>query len=268
MTTQIEIPRDRWGRPLITPPGGDKPVPYTRVSTLAKTLDNKEQLMRWKCRQTAIGIARRPDLSAMISAVHDDRKVMDDIVGQAMDAAASNAAANLGTTLHALTEHVDKGTKPDFLPAELIPDLTAYEEAMRGVQILAIERFIVNDHVQAAGTFDRMVLLPGVGPVIADIKTGQHEMKFPHGVCTQIAMYARGHMYDAANGRTGYLPDMGVSTDVGLLIWLPSGQARCELHLLDLTVGWELAQTASKVRDAYASKPVRPYVSDAQPVAG
>jgi hypothetical protein len=45
-----EIPRDRWGRPLIEPPDGGKPIGYTRVSTLAKALDDKTSLMDWKCR--------------------------------------------------------------------------------------------------------------------------------------------------------------------------------------------------------------------------
>ena len=56
--SELEIPRDRWGRPLITPVGGGKPEPYTRVSTLAKTLDDKTALSKWMCRQTAIGLAR------------------------------------------------------------------------------------------------------------------------------------------------------------------------------------------------------------------
>ena len=257
MTTPAEnIPRDRWGRPLIDPVDGGKPVPYTRVSTLAKTLDNKEQLMRWKCRQTALGLARRTDLVAMAGAVGDDKSKLDEIVSEAMSAAASNAAANLGTTLHALTEHIDKGTKPDYLPGELIPDLTAYEEAMRGITVLGCEKFVVNDDLAAAGTFDRLVAIPNIGMVVADIKTGQHEPNYPHGVCTQVSIYAHGHLYEHGKGRIKYLPDLGVRTDVGLMIWLPAGKARCELYLLDLQLGWELAQTAARVRDVYKTKPL------------
>jgi hypothetical protein len=257
-----DIKRDRWGRPLIQPVDGGKPIAYTRVSTLAKTLDNKEQLMRWKCRQTAMGLGKRTDLVAMAGAVGDDKGKLDEIVAEAMSAAASNAAANLGTTLHALTEHVDNGTKPDYLPGELIGDLTAYEEAMRGITVLGSEKFIVNDDVQAAGTFDRLLALPGVGMVVADIKTGQHEPNYPHAACIQVATYARGHLYDHDKGRIKYLPDLGVSTDVGLMIWLPAGKARCELYLLDLNLGWELAQTAARVRDVYKSKPLTLHTVD------
>ena len=35
------IERDKWDRPLITPPDGGKPVGYTRASTLAKALDTR-----------------------------------------------------------------------------------------------------------------------------------------------------------------------------------------------------------------------------------
>lgn len=257
-----DIKRDRWGRPLIEPVGGGKAVAYTRVSTLAKTLDNKEQLMRWKCRQTAMGLGKRNDLVAMAGAVGDDKGKLDEIVAEAMSAAASSAAANLGTTLHALTEHVDNGTKPDYLPGELIGDLTAYEEAMRGISVLGSEKFIVNDEVQAAGTFDRLLAIPGIGMVVADIKTGQHEPNYPHATCIQVATYARGHLYDHDKGRIKYLPDAGVSTDVGLMIWLPAGKARCELYLLDLNLGWELAQTAARVRDVYKSKPLTLHTVD------
>lgn len=41
------IQRDRWGRPLITPPDGGKPKPYTRASTLAKALDDNQGLIDW-----------------------------------------------------------------------------------------------------------------------------------------------------------------------------------------------------------------------------
>ena len=62
-----ELTRDRWGRPLIVPPEGGKPVGYTRVSTLAKALDDLNNLMAWKARKTAEGLVRRPDLLTLVS---------------------------------------------------------------------------------------------------------------------------------------------------------------------------------------------------------
>ena len=252
-----DVARDGWGRPLIVPADGGKPIAYTRISTLAKALDSKEGLMNWKQRMVALGIGKRPDL-AELAAVTDpaDKRKLQELVDAAMAAAESDKAANVGTTLHALAEAFDKDTL-DQVPEVHYRDLDAYEQATKPLVMKAAELFVVNDHVQAAGTFDRLAQLPDGRTVIADLKTGQTEPKYPHGVTTQCAIYAHSHLYDiAANTRTAYLPDLGVSTDVGLLIHLPAGKGTCDLYLLDLNVGWSLAQTAVAVRDVYKSKPI------------
>ena len=255
-----DIARDRWGRPLIVPEGGGKPIPYTRISTLAKALDSKEGLMSWKQRMVALGIGKRPDL-AQLAAVTDpsDKRKMKELVDAAMAAAESDKAANVGTTLHSLTEQLDRGTL-ESIPAQHMEDISAYEQATKGLEMKAAELFVVNDAVQAAGTFDRLVQLPDGRVVIADLKTGQTEPTYPHGVTTQCAIYARSHLYNIAeSARTAYLPDLGVSTDVGLLIHLPAGKGTCDLYLLDLNVGWQLAQTAVAVREVYKGKPLTTY---------
>lgn len=254
-----KIKRDRWDRPLIEPVGGGKPVPYTRVSTLSKALDNKDALMKWKQRQTAIGLAKRPDLVNLAAACAEDKRKIDEVVKSAMESAESGKAANIGTTIHAWTEVVDTGGWPRQADPTIAKDLDAYRTAMAGLEIVASEQFIVCDDVQAAGTFDRLVRLPDGQLVIADIKTGQHEPQYPHAVSIQTAVYAHGHLYDPDKGRVGYLPDLGVSTTTGLLIHLPAGQGRCDLYTLDLAVGWQLATTAFMVRDLFKGKPLAPY---------
>lgn len=257
----VDVKRDRWGRPLIEPPGGGKAEAYTRISTLAKVLDDKTALMRWKQRMTAMGIGLRPDLAQLAGVVGDDNRKLDEVVEQAMAAAESNRAANVGTTLHKLTEHVDAGTLPAHLSAELIPDLTAYEEAMRGLEIIASEMFVVVDELKAAGTFDRLLRVPDGRIMVADLKTGQHEPRYPHATAIQIATYSRGHLYDPERGRLGHLPGLGVDQDHGLLIHLPAGTGTCQLYLLDLNVGWSMAQTAVVVREVFRSKPITPFTT-------
>lgn len=254
-----EIPRDRWGRPLIDPVDGGKPIPYTRVSTLAKALDDKTALTQWKCRQTAIGLARRPDLITKTSAVGEDRRALNEVVDEALAAAASDRAANVGTALHAFTERIDAGENP----ADLVPhtdplylDLCAYKEATKHLAMAAAELFVVCDELQAAGSFDRLLEVPDVGLVVADLKTGQHEPDYPHGVAQQISIYAHGHLYDPDQGRIASLADLGVRTDVGLLIHLPAERGTCDLYLIDLEHGWALAQAAVAVRAAYKTKPL------------
>ncbi len=247
----VDIPRDRWGRPLIVPVDGGKPVPYTRVSTLAKALDDKTALTKWKCRQVVIGLGVRSDLVAVAQSVKGDDRKLDEIVDTAMTAAESERAANIGTALHALSEQVDDGVDIDTMPEQFRADLAAYRRAMQGLQVLAAEMFVVTDEVQAAGTFDRLVRLPDGRAVIADIKTGRHEPKYPHGATQQIAVYSRGHLYDAEKGRVGHLPSLGIDQQHGLLIHLPAGTGTCELYLLDLHVGWGLAQVDERNRAAY-----------------
>ena len=261
---ELDIPRDRWGRPLIVPAHGGKPEPYTRISTMAKTLDDKTALAKWMCRQTAIGMARRSDLVALVGSQDpENKKVIGDAVEQAMEAAKSSAAANIGTTLHSLTEAWDQGFFDDaFATPELKADIEAYGCATKDIKVEASEVFVVVDELKVAGTFDRIVTLPDGRRMVADIKTGQNEPKYPHGATTQIAMYSRGTMYHPEHGRTKPLPELHVSQTEGLLIHLPAGQARCDLYIVDLTIGWALATVAAKVREMQKIKPLSPYAPE------
>lgn len=247
------IPRDRWSRPLIKPEDGGKPVAYTRVSTLAKVLDDKTALTKWMQRQVVIGMGKRPDLVAKASAVTNDKEI-GSIVESAMAAAESERAANIGTAVHAWTEQVDDGADIDTFPADYRADLIAYKEAMSQLEIRAKELFVVTDEVTCAGTFDRLVRLPDGRTMVADIKTGRTEPAYPLGATTQIAIYSRGHLYTDERGRYAHLPSAGVDQDHGLLIHLPATQGKCDLYLLDLQTGWKLARIASSVKQTFSDK--------------
>lgn len=253
---QVDIPRDRWGRPLITPVEGGKPVAYTRVSTLAKELGSKEGLTKWLQRQVVIGLSLRPDLVDMAAACRGDDKRLDEVVKTAMTAAESEKAANIGTALHALSERIDEGVPMDEIPEHHRADMAAYKKATEPLTVLAKEMFVVTDEVQAAGTFDRLVRLPDGRVVVADLKTGKWENRYPHATATQIAIYAHGHLYHPEQGRIGHLPQLGIDTTTGVLIHLPAGSGECRLYLLDLTVGWSLAQAAVAVRTVLKGKPI------------
>lgn len=252
------VPRDRWGRPLIVPVGGGKPVPYTRVSTLAKTLDDTEGLSRWKCRQTAAGIATRPDLHALAVSARGDQKTLDRVVKEAMDAAGSGSAANLGTSLHSFTELIDAGEGIDHAPAELHADLDAYARAIvaAGLVPVDMERFVVNDTIQAAGTYDRRFQLPDGRVVIGDLKTGATAPKYAQATAMQVAVYARSDHYDPGDShRSPFDADL----EVGLLVHLPVGAGRCDLYALDLESGWAAAVIATTVRGWRKSSPATPW---------
>ena len=255
----VDIPRDRWGRPLITPEDGGKPIPYTRMSTLAKALDDKSALTKWKQRQVVVGMGARPDLVQVAQTIKGDDRKLDEIVESAMVAAESERAANVGTALHSLSEQVDAGAEIGTLPEWARADMGAYKAALEGIEILAAEMFVVVDEIQAAGTFDRLVRLPDGRVLVADLKTGRHEPKYPQGATQQIAGYSRGHLYDAEKGRVGHLPSLGIDQSAGLLIHCPAGTGTCDLYLLDLSVGWSLAQVSVAVRAAFKQKVITEY---------
>jgi hypothetical protein len=66
-------------------------------------------------------------------------------------------------------------------------------------------------------------------------------------------------LYDAEKGRVGHLPSLGIDQSAGLLIHCPAGTGTCDLYLLDLSVGWSLAQVSVAVRAAFKQKVITEY---------
>ena len=114
MNTRPEPKRDRWGRYLLPVPGQLKPVAHTRVTTLVKALDDTSNLEKWACRMTALGLAERADLRALVASHRDDKAALNRVVDQAKEAARSGAGANTGTALHRFAELVDAGMDVDL----------------------------------------------------------------------------------------------------------------------------------------------------------
>jgi len=254
------IQRDRWGRPLITPPDGGKAVPYTRISTLCKALSDGASLNKWYGRMTALGVARRSDLLAQASVLtpeDEDKDELNKLVDQAMEAAGSTKARNLGSAIHRLTELADsRDGDLSNIPAHMLADLDAYMQATAELEVVAAEQFVVVDSVKAAGTFDRLMRCPDGKVRIADIKTGSQTHKYPLDVAVQCGLYANGQLYDANGTRT---PLAGVDLDTALLIHLPAGTGTCDLYLLDIRGAIAAAQVANTIRDWRKQRLATPY---------
>lgn len=244
------IARDSYGRPLIPPPPGGtgRPKPYTRVSTLAKTLDDTYNLQQWACRMTALGIATDPGMAMRVAAAADNKTELNAVVKDAQTLAGAGQAAQRGTDIHAWTEHVDAGKPLDGVPREYRDAVAAYQRLIRecGLTNVLAEQFVVNDAVQAAGTCDRIYQW-GERLVVGDLKTGDSGPKWI-GLATalQVATYARAAFLNLDTGERVPLP---VDHAVGLLVHVPqSNPDKAAVYTLDLTVGWEAAQTAYGVR--------------------
>lgn len=160
--SQSELPRDRWGRPLITPPEGGEPVAYTRCTTFVGALEDTYHLSLWSQRMVALGMSRRRDLVLSASAITDpqdrfQKRTLNDIAKSAKDAAAGDAAANTGTAIHSLTERLDRGLPlGDFVPEEYLPDIRAYATITKGLDPIGIEGFCVRDDLRVGGSYDRI----------------------------------------------------------------------------------------------------------------
>ena len=244
VTPEPAIERDRWGRPLVIPPNGGRPVAYTRCTTFVDALEDKYNLQKWQNRMTAIGLADRPDLLLAVNAHRDDKRKLDGICSDAQEAAKAHAKATVGTALHALTEQLDRGAEIPTVPEAYVADLAAYTEATKDLQPVHIERFCVLDSWKIGGTPDRVVKYKGKH-YIADLKTGTIEYGMGK-IAMQLAVYARSMLYDVATGeRTAHDAEI----DKGIVIHLPAGQGKAELYWVDLLAGWEGVRMARWVRD-------------------
>lgn len=244
------IERDRFGRPLILQQNGadaGKRIPYTRVTTVAGSTDDKTGLMHWRSRLTALGLTQRRDLYTAIAATDpEDKRTLNRLAGEAADHAGATAAATTGTAIHTFTERHDRGEPIGGIPDEYKADLDAYAEATKGWDHLAVEQFLVNHTLKTAGTTDRVVRI-GDEVFIADLKTGS-SVNFPHAWAIQLAIYSRSLRWDEANEHT--IPwDTPPSQEKGIVIHLPAGAGKCDLYWVDLEAGWEAARLAFRVRE-------------------
>ena len=252
---------DQWKRYLIVPQKGGAPVPHTRATTWASTLDDRYGLERWSRRTVALGLARRPDLVAQVAAARDDeRDTLDGLCEAALEAGGSSTSANLGTALHRFAERVDLG-EDVAMPEAWAADIGAYRHALTdaGITVEAVEGTCVIDALTIVGTFDRLVRWRD-RRLVMDLKTGQTlDYSWP-SIAVQLALYAHAdRLYNIDTGEHSPMPE--VDRTLGLVAHVPAGQGRCELIAVDLEAGWRGALLARDVR-AWRNAPFRAEMPD------
>jgi hypothetical protein len=248
----IDYPRaDRWGRPGILVHGEKKPVWHTRVSTLAKTLDDQNGLTSWKCVMVAGGAALRPDILAKIAArwprTELNKAELNEYAEELKEAAAASAGANMGDALHEMVARVNRGE--DFKPLPTFEaDIKAYRDLLErhGLETIPeyVERTVVIEGLSEpiAGSFDLLVRKAGK-LYVADLKTGQKLDLAWQAIAVQLTLYSRGtSLYRWEDDGRDPMPEVDQKT--GLVIHLPAGSAAATLHVVDLVAGWEATQHA------------------------
>lgn len=240
--------RDGKQQPRIVMPDG-KVWSYSRSSAYGKVLEDLNALMGWKCRMVLLGVLARPDLMERAKWVADNRNGLAVVAEQALEAGGATKQATRGTSVHSLTEYVDKGQWDTLtnLPFTIMDDLRAYRNTLDEYEVdpLSMEVFTVQDMLRCAGTYDRLVHIPhpcaecGKQTFIADLKTSR-TVNYPHSWAVQLAIYANSERYDI---ETRERSPMDVCKHLGVLIHLPAEQAECELYWIDIDKGWDIATT-------------------------
>lgn len=255
------VERDRWGKPLIHPVGGGTAVAYKRVTSFVSVIEDTFQLEKWKMRQVAIGLAKRPDIMLGIKALDDpngdkdQKRSLNRFCEQATEAAEASSSATKGTAVHSFTEMIDRGQAlPPGLDEVTLAMLEAYREATKDLKFTFIEQFLVNDKLKAAGTADRFAKVPGKAElIVADLKT-MGSLDFGYlKIAMQMALYAHSYIYDPDTYERKMVGSAGVDTLRGLIIWLPMAntldEVKCELHWVDLEEGWKGVLVAKQIHE-------------------
>lgn len=259
ITLPVEPKRDRYGRYVIPHPDTGKEMSWTRATTLADTLDDRFNLERWKVRTCALGLVARPDLFALVAAQHDNREELNKICDKALEAGKASEGANMGTALHKACERIDLGDTGFTMPGAAQFDIDAYRKLRATTGATphrlpdgrpGVEVIIICPELKVAGTFDRLLDLPGEAlPCIDDIKTGASAIEWAMtSIAIQLAIYAHGtHIFDPATGRLTPMPR--VNQDKAFVTHLPAGKASASMWEVDIAQGWEAAHHAMWVRE-------------------
>lgn len=244
---------------------------YRRTSTLVKEVETDNyHLELWKQRQVLIGAARRGDLVTAVKAMGDpdpvkgwtreQKDLLNELTQKAAEAAKDTDGAITGTAMHTLTERIDRGEAIETvlaaeLPVAVAQGLRAYAKLreLNGWRTVEIERTVVLDELEVAGTFDRVDYLPeltallGPGvcqygedceqadgpmghpnglPVVVDVKTEKDPTLNGLHIGPQLAIYSRARRMWRPTGGTHDLVRNGevVRYASGDAVQVPDGE--------------------------------------------
>lgn len=254
---------------------GKKPPYYRRVTKFISQLEDTYNLEMWAQRTAVRGVVERDDLSERArNCAPSDKDELDAVVALGKKHMRTGLLRDLGSYLHYCTDLIDRHGDDTDLPSpgeyaslrnstagkiemditdddmsldERDADLDAYKAVKRryGLRYSHIEQMRVYDPWEVAGTPDRI----GTGTderlagkwVVLDVKTGDIAWNNTHREhAQQFAMYAHSTPYDPETGRYDDIPP--INRDKAVVIHLPVGQAKCELHFVDIKRGWDGCQ--------------------------
>lgn len=253
------VDRDHRGRPKIPDPVTGQERTWTRVTTLAGTIEDTRLLDDWGRRMTAKGIALRDDLRALAAAADPDdpdgKKELQQAADDAKEHAGGSSGANLGTALHSFCRRVTAGTLAvGDVPREWRPMVESYCRILAEAKVTLLpeysETLVVSQVLGTAGSFDHPGRCEVTGRLlITDLKTGPNELNYGHTkTSAQLAAYAYSEtIWDAK--RREHLPHLPVDQSLALIIHVPSDGGPASVRPVDLVAGWQNMQLALAVRE-------------------
>jgi DNA adenine methylase len=255
-------------RPKIVDPGDGAMKDWQRASNFAALLDSPFGLITHQLRELVKGLARRPDLTAMIRArvpLEDDAKgKIDEIIAGAHAAAAIDAKANNGTAIHAALVQSRFGS-PHEVPEEFHPHARGFARCLRenGLTCIAAEQSVLSLKWKSPGTRDYLFQELDGSFVVGDVKTGRLDTA-KRKFAVQCEVYAEAEYLVHPDGTTEPMP-WEIRRDYAVLIHVDPETGECSAYKLDLHIGRVGAALAEQVRRWHTIDPLLPYVP---PVAG
>lgn len=278
--------RNGHGKPLILPPEGKKRFPYNRPSGIAELITDQMGLIGWYRRMMAIGVyelmAPKPDedRKALVKEIKrvarlkkgPQQQDIKSLQAKLFELADGDGSSRVGSLIHqGLEDWINGELKDDYTDPirgsvflDILDAIGRIEES--GLKPVDTEVFLANHDIRYAGTADLVLkrdtestgtpelldLLPepvtfGDMGVIADLKTGQRMDR--SGIlkaAMQMAVYANSMRYDPINEVSSPLD---VSTEVGIILWVPSGGTSSEILLVDLAAAYDLVNEGLRIQE-------------------
>lgn len=243
----------QWGWYKLPDPETGRPTLFPRATTVAKVIEDRENLAKWGRRETVKRVfdlsKMAPDtrlnplfettassaLSALLTAIESDKVSAIDAVLDMIDNLLGGAAAReLGECVHAWLEALDMGiVLMRDVPDLVRPHVEAYRKVMahRGLVPVPeyVERTVLNTQCEAehglsvAGKIDRVFRIVTTGElVLGDVKTSK-DLKYSWlSFAVQVGgVYGWAERVLSLDG-TGWEPMPEIRDDFAILMHVPS----------------------------------------------
>lgn len=230
---------------------GAKKVRCKSITALAKIPDEPKFLHLWELRMLAVGLAKSPTLLESVAAHHDDKNKLNDLVEQALVLSGARDRAEHGTMTHRVAERADKGEV--IVETEMGKKIREnWEDALARYKLTVVpeltERIVVYPDHWLCGKLDRIFRREDGTLVLADLKSGQRAIEFPHGIAIQLALYANAPLiaapWEGIDGETDQFDPLPKELDrrTGLIIHLPDPDKPAEIHEVNITAGQKIVE--------------------------